>query len=361
MARTATMKAPVQQETIDKAVAKAVALGDIVNLRQIFGPISPLRTDSPEDIYAPKYAYMLPEADEAASRYFIEALKIAQRTEIQTHIHAQLEKKGPAQLPADLLIPLADNAVRLGKFGSASQTYELLLIRRRMQETFYSQADTALDAGDIQKGVRGYVIATRLDYDYAAFPEPLPASPRHHTQALILHAEYPARLENSVPLQPAEQFLTTALGYLLLDAEAAARLESRPPSVRIQFIAELVRQTDPHWDDFAKRYAESCAIVRSFGERLQKEASRAEAPAESLEEEIEKQQQDTDPRQIPARLIGRSIENGEWWQYLKELAYQHPAAALFVSRQLVGPDLEIIMPRYRSDSDLVKRLGLAKD
>jgi hypothetical protein len=361
MARTVTVKAPVRQETIDKAVAKAVANGDIVNLRQIFGPISPLRSDSPEDIYSPKYAYMLPaDQEEESERHFTEALRIAQRTAIQTHIHAQLEKKGPAQLPSELLVPLADNAIRLSKFGSAAQTYELLRIRQRMQDTFYDQADTALDEGNISKAVRGYLVATRLDYDYAAFPEPLPASPRHHNQALILHAEYPTRLENSVPLQATEQFLTTALGYLLLDAQAAARLESRPQNLRVQFLVELVRQLDPAWDAFAARYGEACGIVRSFGERFQKQANEQEGAESALEAEIEQQQQDTDPRQISARLLGRSIENGEWWQYLKELAYQHPAAALFVSRQLVSQDLEIIMPRYRSDSEIVRQLGLAQ-
>jgi hypothetical protein len=131
--------------------------------------------------------------------------------------------------------------------------------------------------------------------------------------------------------------------------------------VRIAFLVELIGQLDPRWTEFASRYADACGIVRSFGERLQKETSQAQATGASLEEEIEQQQQDTDPRQIPARLLGRSIEDGEWWQYLKELAYEHPAAALFVSRQLVSQDLEIIMPRYRSDSQIVRQLGLAQN
>ena len=51
----------------------------------------------------------------------------------------------------------------------------------------------------------------------------------------------------------------------------------------------------------------------------------------------------------------------EWWQYLKDMAYAHPASALFVARQAVSHDTEIIMPRYRADSQLARRLGLAAE
>jgi len=347
-------KAPVTQEMIDKCLAWAVAEGDIVNFRFLFVPFSPLRQESTEDINTAKYAYLRPR-DENAPRYR-EALALADTVEMHAFVNEQLEKEGLAQLPSELLLKLADNAVRLGKYSSASQAYELLRVRRRMQEEFYRQGDAALDADDVPTAVYAYRAAVGLDYDYAAFPEPMPMIPNFQTRALMLHAEYPMRPEDSVPLQAPEAQLSTALNYLLLAPEAAGRLLERPMPQRLAFLRELVRSQDPGWDTFRARYKEACALVRSFGERLQREANRDEKVPESLEEEIAEQQEQGDPRQIAAALLGREIPQGEWWQYLKELAYEHPAAVLFISRQVVLRDLEILMPRFRTDSPLIAAL-----
>ena len=72
------------------------------------------------------------------------------------------------------------------------------------------------------------------------------------------------------------------------------------------------------------------------------------------------EQMTTDPSAISALLLGRAIPGGAWWQYMKELAYEHPAAVLFVSRQAIG-ETEIVMPRYRADSTAVRRLGLVPE
>ena len=349
-------KLPVSQENIDQCLASVVSDGDIVNFRFLFCPYSPLRDGSTEDIASPKYQYLLPE-DEENERYRA-ALTLAQNSEMHQHVKEQLEKTGPAQLPAPMLLMLADNAVRLGKFTSAAQAYELLRIRGRMQEEYFSQADKALDENDVPRGVHGYLIATGLEYDYAAFPEPLPAVPNFPTRALMLHAQYPHRPEDCVALQAPEAHLKTALSYLLLNPEAAARLDQQPLELRLAFVERLVRRQDPDWEAFAARYRDTCALVKAYSERFQREANRQEGVEEGLADEIEEQREDYDPGRIPAQLLGRSIEDGEWWQYLKELAYQHPASVLFVTRQAVSKDLEIIMPRYRSGSPLVARLGL---
>lgn len=363
MARgNATAKGPVDQAIVDKALAKAMADGDIVNFRQIFGPISPLRPASVEDVKGSKYRYLLPQGpEEENDPAFQDALRRAGAAEMQAFVKTQLESDGPAQLPSELLLPLADNALRRGKLASAAQAYELLRVRERMQEEFFRAGDTALDAGDAKAAARGYWIAANLAYDYATFPEPLPVTPNFHARALLLHAEYPTRPENCVPLQAPDDFLRTALGYLLLSETAAERLEGRGRENKIALAAALVRLRDPEWDAFAARYREACAMVKAFGERLQREANRQEQVEETLEDEIAAQDDEHDPRAIPAKLLGRDIPEGEWWQYLQEMAYRHPASALFVARQLVGQDLEILMPRYRTDAPLIQELGLAVD
>ena len=60
---------------------------------------------------------------------------------------------------------------------------------------------------------------------------------------------------------------------------------------------------------------------------------------------------------MPVALRGRVIDDGEWWQYLKELAFLHPAGILFVSRQFIG-EREIIVPLYREGCPVVHALGL---
>lgn len=346
----------VAPEKIAQALAKAVAEGDFVNFKLLFQPFSPAREDSSERFEDEKYSYLLPDEESAATREFNEALEAVRAPQTWEHIQRELAARRPAQLPAPLVLKLADNAVRLGKYTIAAQAYELLRIRRRMQSEFLTQADAALDADDIRSAVRGYVIAVGLEYNYAAFPEPLPLVPDYQTKALILHAEYPRSPEDCIPLQAPETFLRTALSYLLLDAATAARLETRSPSVRMAFLAQLVKELDPDWREFVHRYRETCAVMRDFEARIQHTVAARGQTGLSLAREIEEIVGD-DPRTICSTLLGRTIENGEWWQYLKELAFEHPAAALFVSRQIVG-ETEIIVPRYRSDSPIPSALGL---
>ncbi len=347
-------KAPVTPDIINKCLAKAVAEGDIVNLRFLFISYSPLRSYSSEDITADKYAYLVPESTQGD--HFSEALEQVKHPEVQEHVKHELDKKGPPQLPAPLVTLLADNAVRLGKYKAAAQAYELLRIRSRMQEAYLEAADAALTANDIATAVRGYRIAVGLDYDYAAFPEPMPTSPNYQSRAQLLHADYPRRPEDAVALQAPESHVSIALGYLLLNPQIAARLEEQPLPLRLSFLAELVRQLDPQWEAFVARYAEACKLVATIGARLERQANRAEQVA--LADEIKALQAEDDPADIPKVLLGRAIPDGEWWQYIKELAYEHPAAALFVVRQFVTKDLEIVMPRYVKGSPVITALGL---
>lgn len=351
------VKAPVTQDVIDQCLAKAVAEGDIVNLRFLFISYSPLRSSSTEDIHTDKYSYLRP--DNNNDHRFVEALGRVKKPAIQAHVQAQLDKKGPPQLPAELVTLLADNAVALGKYRAAAQAYELLRIRARMQEAYLEEADAALDRNDIDTAVRGYRIAMGLDYDYAAFPEPMPAAPNYQSKAQVLHADYPRRPEDAVALQLPEQHVSIALGYLMLNPQMASRLDGRPLEVRVNFLAALIGELDPAWPEFVKRYHAACGLVASIGARLEKQANQREQVG--LAEEIKALQQEEDPADIPKMLLGRAIEGGEWWQYVKELAYEHPASVLFLVRQFVTKDLEIIMPRYVSKSPLITALGLSVD
>ena len=351
------VKMPVSDDQIEQCLAYAVAEGDIVNFRFLFVPYSPLRDDSTEDIQAERYAYLLPP-DETEPRYKA-ARALVHEVEVRAWVRKQLEKKGPAQLPSELVLALADNAVRLGKYTAASQAYELLRIRRRMQDEFYTQADAALDQNDVGKAVQGYVAAAGLAYDYAAFPEPLPAVPDFQSRALMLHAQYPRRPEDCLALQPDETFLGAATAYLLYSPEAAARIEKRPLAQRRAFLTELIRRREPNWSTFTERYHQACELMRALGAQLEREANRREGVELSLADEVAAQQEDVRPERIPELLLGRAIPGGAWWQYTKELAYEHPAAVLFVARQAISKELETIVPRYRSDSELIRTLGLA--
>jgi len=345
---------PVDMDLGAEALAKAVCDGDIVNFNMLFAAFSPLRSSSTEILENEKYSYLLPDDAQRATESFSAALDAVRTAETWSHIQTELEAKRPVQLPSDLLLMLADNAVREEKYSVAAQAYELLRIRHKMLEEFLKQADAALDADDIPTGVSGYLIALGLSYDYAAFPEPLPGVLNYQSKALMLHGVYPTRPEDCVALQAEETHLNTALELLLVDEEISARLKTYPIEKRLKFLSELVSRLDPNWDSFRARFAEACLLTQSFGERLKRIA---EPHAETLEEEIE-EQQGADPREIMKTLLGREIENGEWWQYLKQLGYEHPAAVLFIARQLVG-ETEILMPRMLSGSSVPSALGLA--
>lgn len=352
MARNSTSEEKVVDlDLVADAMAKAVAQGDLVNLRLLFGPSSPARQDSPEQLESPKYSYLVPEEEVKGSAVFSRALDMVRDASIWQHIRNELDAKRPAQLPWQLVLELADNAVRAGKYISAAQAYEMLRIRQRIQEEFLAQADAALGEGRLAKAVGGYIAAAGLEYDYSAFPEPLPEVPNHQTQALILHGEYPATPEDAVPMQDTETFLATAFSYLFTGTAVPSRLAARPVEEQVAVLKEYVRATDPEWDAFTARFREAHALVRGFGKQAGQQDD-----AGSLEAEIEAQRRE-DPARILELLVGVTLEEGEWWQYLKELAYQHPAAALFVARRVVG-DAEILVPLYRPGSPAPRALGL---
>ena len=341
------------------AIARAVCDGDIVNFRLLFLPLSPSRESSTESFDMPKYAYLLPDEETLADPHFAECLAQVVEPANMRHIEQELAANRPAQLPSSLLLTLADHAVRLAKYSNAAQAYEMLRVRARMQQEFLAQADEALkeaaggldSSSSLRRAVRGYVIATGLAYDYAAFPEPLPVIPDFQTRALMLHADYPETPDNSIGMRETHLLLQTALGYLLLEPEIAARLDALAPEIQIAFLKELVLQRDPQWPSFLERYVEASAALADFASRL----TRRETAA-TLAEEVQRQLAE-DPLRIPALLLGRTIENAEWWQYLKELVCDHPAAALFVSRQAIG-NLETLIPRHRADSPVAQALGL---
>lgn len=354
MARDTRTEKQVDPDDVAQAFARAIADGDFVSFRTIFAPFSPARESSTESFDDEKYAYLLPDDDHEDQSAFEEALAMVREDETWAHIQQELEASRPAQMPSNLLVVLADNAVRLGKYTSASQAYELLRIRSKTRDLFFEEADQALEAGDMEKAVKGYIIATSLDYDYSAFPEPLPKLPRHQQNALVLHGRYPRGPEDVVGLKPVEEFLSSALAYLLNDAEAAAKLDALPVPARVAFLHELIHQTDEDWAAFKGRFLEAIDMARGFEQRIRSASDNGEN--RGIEDRIH-EQDGPDPMDITAHLLGRSIEGGEWWQYLKELAYIHPASVLFVSRQRIG-EKEILIPRLRGDSPVVEKLGL---
>ncbi len=348
----------VDPEDVAAALAKAVYDGDIVNFRLLFQPFSPARRQSTESFESEKYSYLLPDDDMEETDAYKEILAAVQAPDTWAHIEQELEADRPARLPAGLVVRLADRALVLGKYTSAAQAYEQLRIRKRMQALFFDEADKALREGDIDRGVRGYRIATGLEYNYAAFPEPLPSVPDYQTKALILHGDHPQKPEDCIGFKPAVQFVQTGLSYLLLSSEADTRLAEHDEKTRQAFFVKLVYALDPEWDAFAARCREAVKLARGYGKRIEEIVKAQDGRTDGLMDAISAQL-GGDPYEIPATLLGlEEPKQMEWWQYLKELAYLHPAAALFVSRWYAGHE-EIIVPRYFTNSPIANELNLA--
>ncbi len=350
---TADQGKAVDLETVARAMAWAICNGDIVNLRLLFAPFSPARRNSSERFDQPKYLYLQPAPEQMATPEYSAALELVRRGSAWAHIQRELEADRPAQLPWELLMALGDRAVALGKYSSAARAYETLRIRGRMQEEFLTQATCALDAGDVPTAARAFSIASGLAYNYAAFPEPGPQVPDFQIRALMIHGEYPQTPSDCLAAQEAEPFVNNALAYLLLDPAMAARTEKYPLPLKTALAAELVRLGDPEWDTFAQRYREAVAMAENLGQRLAQDTRRQSL---SLADEIAAQRE-ADPAELMIHLLGRAIPEGEWWQYLKELACLHPAGVLFIARQAVG-DTEVLTPRFRPDNPLGIASGL---
>ncbi len=354
--KTETKKV-VPQDIINKAFAKAIADGDIVNFRFLFLPYSPLREDSTEDIYSIKYSYLLPSEEEEETPRFKSALALVSREDIKEHIQKQLHKKGPPQLPAEPLLMLADNAVKQGKYTSASQAYELLRIRIKIQDLFFQQGEEELAKGNISNAVTAYRIASELEYDYGAFPEPLPAVPKYQEQALILHGEYREKWEECIGYLPIQAFLTEAFNYLFLSPEHASRILTKPVDVQIEFLVKLIQNLDPKWDKFVENVNKTIPLLQELYQDIKSRIERV-AQGSLWEDEWDEGLDIEKYLAIPQILLGRKITPDEWWAYLKEIAYLHPASALFVARQLIGKEKEIILPRYDPNNPVAIKLSL---
>lgn len=357
MTKTSETKKVVPQEIINLALAKAIADGDIVNFRFLFLPYSPLREDSPEDINSIKYSYLLPSEEEENTARFKSALALVSREDIKEHIYKQLHKKGPPQLPAEPLLMLADNAVKQGKYTSASQAYELLRIRLKMQELFFQQGEEELAKGNIPTAVRAYRIASELEYDYGAFPEPLPAVPKYQELALILHGEYKEKWEECLGYLPIQSFLAEAFNYLFLRPEHANKILSKPTEIQIDFLIELIHQLDPYWDKFTENVNQTIPLLQELYQEIKSRMERV-AQGSLWEDEWDEGLNIEKYLAIPQILLGRKAKPEEWWTYLKEITYLHPASALFLARQLIGKEKEIILPRYDKNNPVVIKLGL---
>ena len=354
----AAIEKQVDPEDVTAALAKAVFDGDIVNFRLLFQPFSPARKRSTESFDSEKYAYLLPDEKMEADETYQAIVEAVKEPETWAHIQQELDANRPARLPAGLVVRLADRALALGKFTSAALAYEQLRIRKRMQALFFDEADKALREGDIDRGVRGYRIATGLEYNYAAFPEPLPAVPDYQTKALILHGDHPQKPEDCIGFKPAMQFIQTGLSYLLLSSEGDVRIFEHDGKTQQAFFVKLVYVLDPEWDVFAERCREAVKLARGYSKRIEEIVKERDGRTDGLMEAISAQL-GGDPYEIPAKLLGLDEpKKMEWWQYLKELAYRHPAAALFVSRWYAGNE-EIVVPRYFTNSPIAAELNLA--
>ena len=356
MSRQAVQEPPVSQAVIDSCLASAVANGDIVNFRFLFMPASPLRQSSPEDVDSPKYRYLFPE-DESCPRYQ-DALHLVKRSDLSGYVREQLDKKGPPQLPWELVMALADNAVHLGKYTAASQAYELLRIRRRMQEMILDKADALLQQGNVAAGVQGYEIAAGLDYDYAAFPEPLPAVPNFQERALRLHGVYQVDPKKAIAMQEDAAVVSTGLNYLLANPELSQRLQQLPENTKIEFVALLVRCMDCAWDAFAERYRQAAQIVARHQPLIDKVNTYSPDALGLLFEQLIDSEQMAELKEVPALLMGDSGKDLEWWQCIKTLSYHHPAAALFISRQRLSSREEVVIPLCNPKSMLAQKLNL---
>lgn len=341
---------------LDESLAWAVAAGDIVNFRLLFLPASPFREESPEDASSPKYDYLFTDTEKSPE--YREALALVHTPEIRAYVREQLQRKGPPRLPWRLVMALGDNALRLGKYTAAAQAYELLRIRRRIQELALDKADERLKQGDLDAAVRGYSIALGLQYDYGAFPEPLPAVPDYHERAPAMHATYPVTLEQAPAWQEDSALCKAAVHYLLPYTEFSGHFETVEPDTLRAFTAALIRSLDQDWEAFAAAFRAAMKYAAAHEELFNKLNSYSADALDILSEELVAPALLEELRQIPALLAGAPGKNHEWWHYIKVMAYQHPGAALFVSRQRLSAKEEIIIPRVRKDSLLVRELGL---
>ena len=298
-------------------IANAVATGNTFAFRDLFSRLAEAADVSADSNVPPEVTehldYLLPTEESSESPEFKAALELIEKYELDGDT-----------VPAAILEATAKRAVRLGKFAYAEDAYKLLGIKKEMVALYAQTGEQFLRDDKPANAAISFLVAASLNQ---------PVGPHFQLTGPRLHARCLMEPKNCVTTLPIEAIVDTGIHLLLSSESLSDRLiASARPEQKAQILATLA----------------TCREMDLPG--LVGKLRAAAAELAGLEDG-----KPDDYASIGPTLLGRETASGEAWQYLRELCFEHPIAALCVCTKLVR-DTPILVPIIRDGKPLIEHL-----
>jgi hypothetical protein len=301
-------------------IANAVATGNSFAFRDLFSCLGEFSdtSDSGDDVAVPpevsdRLDYLLPGEEASESPELKSAREFVGRHE-------------PAQdsIPAAILEETGGRAVRLGKFTYAEDAYRQLGIKKEIVALYAQAGEQFMRDGEAKKAAMSFFIAASIKEPRG--PQFQQTGPQLHERCLIEPAK-------CVTALPTEQIIDAGIHLLLSDESLAGKLiSSAGPEQKAEALAILATCNDTELSGFIENLR---GVVSEFS------GIDSDKPA--------------DYAFIGPALLGRETATKDAWQYMRELCFEHPLAALCLCTKPVH-DTPILVPVIRDGKPLIDHL-----
>lgn len=297
-------------------IAGAIATGNIFALRDLFSRLGEMQDISGDSEAPPELLghldYLLPAEGSDESPEMKAAFELIEKHEFD------------GAVPAAILEKIAGRAVSLGKFAYAEDAYKMLGIKKEMVALYAQAGEQFLRDGEAKRGAMSFFVAASIDQ---------PVGPHFQHIGPRLHAKCLEQPDKCVTALPIEDLIEKGIHVLLANEALSEKLAaSAQPEHNQLILATLAACRDTDLPGLA-------ANLRAAASELSN---------------IDNGKPD-DYAPLGPTLLGRETGSAEAWQYLRELCYEHPIAALCVCLKLVK-DTPAIVPIIRDGKSLIDQL-----
>ncbi len=300
-----------------RAIANAVATGATFAFHDLFSRIKEFSGADggfgPGDVLLEKCAHLLPTEEDAESPEFEAATGLIEKYDL-----------GGDTVPAAIVEATARRAIELGKFTYAGEAYKLLGIKKEMVALYAQAGEQSLREDKPRHAAMSFFVAASLDQ---------PIEPNYQYLGPQLHQGCLGAADKCVTTLPAESLVDAGI-HLMLPSESLGEklMAAVKPEQKGEILGTLTVCRDPDLAALAGALKDAAAELA----RLEGGDSR-------------------DYSSVGAALLGRKTTSNEAWQYMRELCFEHPIAALCVCFKIVK-NTPALVPVIRDGKPLIEHL-----
>lgn len=332
-----------------------------------------------DDAFLSRFSYLIPD-DGSLKINTVADEKVLQRKQTVNEMYSEAlafltdEIIDAESLSDQILMQIAQNALRFKKFSFASKAYDELGKKEQVISDYIKEGDSLLGEDKIQQAVENYLITTKLAYDYKQT-----FGPNFQQRGLQLHADCISHPTNCITASTDIQTITDeGIEYLLNNHQIAEKLRQQPLPVKKSLLKVLAQLQDSNYPAFVENYK---AAVQKLKETTQdyeegkiSDDFRTEEVQEAEEQhksgglsdeglEMIKQKKLLEDNwgkvlDVQQTLLGRAIAEDNFLQYIRELLWEHPVSALVVCIKYEHQPRPVVIPAMQDSTSLMGLLGL---